>query len=696
MSLDECLDLGFAAYEQGQLQQARQAFEAALRLAGDDFDALHMLGVLALHAQELDTAVSLLQQAIAVDAQAGMAHLNLALALLQAGQARPALAHLQQAQALEPSPQVLLAQASAYTQLQDWPAAVGAFDTVLALMPDLPAAWLGLGDAHLHLGQWSQAEHAYGQGLQRQPELAAAWVNRASARLRLRALDGALADANQAIACEANHAAAWQTRGDALMALGQASEALDSIERALSLAPQRASAWAAKAQACVMLKQYTQAIEASEHALALDGQQVMALSMRASALQGLQRLDEAIAAYRDALRLHPRDAVMLANLCGALRERGLLDEARLAGEQASHIDPQLPGAWINLGNAWQHLGEPAKAVQAFEQALALTPHDEDLQWALGWCCLLTEDWTRGLAWFERRWTRPGSVLRPRQMSAELWLGDSPLAGRRILLHAEQGLGDTLQFCRYAPLLAQQGASVYLEVQAPLASLLSRLPGVIEVLSPGQSASQEFDLHCPLMSLPLAVASRPDRLPGPHPYLQALPSKLQAMHARLGQAPRPRIGLVWSGNPLHTHDHLRSMALQSLMAALPQDGWQYVCLQRDVRAADREAMRDWPGLLHWEDALEDFEDTAALTQAMDLVISVDTSLAHLAGALGRPCWVMLPKMCDWRWLHARQDSPWYPHTELLRQDSPGDWSSVLATLAPRLRDWRQTWQASRPA
>jgi hypothetical protein len=256
-----------------------------------------------------------------------------------------------------------------------------------------------------------------------------------------------------------------------------------------------------------------------------------------------------------------------------------------------------------------------------------------------------------------------------------------LSGRKILLYAEQGYGDTLQFCRYVPQIAALGAAVILEVQPPLVALLADLEGVAQIVAAGKPLP-DFDYRCALMSLPHALQTTLETIPRTTPYLQSDVGRAKEWRSVLGERLGPRIGLAWSGSPIHDNDHNRSMALAPLLAALPAQ-FQYVSLQKDVRANDREALESSSNLENVARELHDFSDTAALCESLDLVISVDTSVVHLCGALGKPCWLMLPYHPDWRWLLERDDSPWYPSVRLYRQRWRGDWSGVLARVGADL-------------
>lgn len=649
-ALDALLDQAFDALEQGDLALARQHFQSVLAASPDEFDALNMLGVIALQSGELANAAQWFQRAIAADPQAGMAHTHLGLTLMQSQQTEAALPHLQRGAALEPTTEALFSLATALAALGQHEAALAQFDAVLQQQPQHTEALFGRGNACLVLQRWMDAAQSYTLVLAQQPDNVSALINRGMAWHALERHQEAVADHDRALTLDRRRVAAWCGRGDALRAMGRMTDAWMNFDQAAKLQPGRADI----------------------------------LARRGATAHHLKRLPQAIADYREALAAKADDPVTWSNLSGALRDARQPQEALGCADRAIALDDELVGAHTNRGNALQDLGRPAEAEGAFARSLQLNPLDQDVQWAQGWCWLLQGDWERGLPRFEVRWSRPGRSVQPRGLSKPVWLGQGDLQGRTVLLHAEQGLGDTLQFARYAPLVAARGARVLLEVQPPLVGLMRSLDGVEAVLPAGEPLP-DFDLHCPLMSLPLAFGARPDAVHAPASYLRAPATQVSVLSARLGPKDRPRVGLVWSGNTAHVNDANRSIALQLLMSALPA-GAQYVCLQRDVRDSDRATLAANPQILHLGDVSETFEGTAALTELMDLVVSVDTSVAHLAGALGRPTWVLLPKQSDWRWLMERDDSPWYPQARLIRQTRVGDWGEALAQLRAQLQDW----------
>jgi hypothetical protein len=276
-------------------------------------------------------------------------------------------------------------------------------------------------------------------------------------------------------------------------------------------------------------------------------------------------------------------------------------------------------------------------------------------------------------------------LEKRTLTQPLWLGAGAVAGKTILLHNDQGMGDAIFFCRYVPLLAARGARVIVEVEEPLRQLMTGLAGVSQCIS-RTDAAPPFDLHCPMSSLPLAFETRIATIPGTTPYLP-MPAHAAEWEARLGPHDRPRIGLAWSGNPRHSNDHNRSIALD-VLSPLFEVIASFVSLQTELRPDDARVLSEQSRILDFGPALTNFADTAALISRLDLVISVDTSVAHLAGALGTPVWILLPFSPDWRWLLDRNDSPWYPTARLFRQSEARAWSAVVADVRNALDDYVQ--------
>ena len=383
---------------------------------------------------------------------------------------------------------------------------------------------------------------------------------------------------------------------------------------------------------------------------------------------------------RRAVSLEPSDAGCWRILADTLLAAGRPAEARDAYDRALALGPGADTArgWLGRGLSELQLGRLDEGRECFARATAVQP-----DFAEAWCnqayvSLLQGDLLRGWELYEWRFRTKLHEKEKRPVLGQPWSGREPIAGRRLLVHAEQGLGDTLQFCRYVPLLAAAGAHVILRAPAPLLSLLRRLEGAAEVIPDGSPVTA-CDYHCPLLSLPRCFATDLATIPAGRAYLAPDPALVTKWARRLGPQHLPRIGLVWSGNPRHIRDAQRSVPLADF-APLMGQRLEFVSLQAEVRETDQAALASFDQLRHFGGELGDFADTAALCLNLDAVISVDTSVAHLSGAVGVPTHLLLPRLPDWRWLLDRTDSPWYPAFTLHRQACTGGWAPVIARVS----------------
>jgi len=381
-----------------------------------------------------------------------------------------------------------------------------------------------------------------------------------------------------------------------------------------------------------------------------------------------------------AIEINPNDPLAYSNRANALKELKRFDAALASYDKAIILQPDDMQAHLNRGYTLQQLMRLDAALASFDKAIALQPDCAEAWCSKAVALLLKGEFGLGWEMFEWRWKLTKSALKARPFSQPLWLGKEPLAGRTVLLHAEQGFGDTIQFCRYAKLVADTGARVILEVPKPLSGLLEGLEGVTQLVETGETLPA-FDYHCPLLSLPLAFKTGLASIPGSSPYLSSDAGKRRQWSELLGAKTRPRIGLVWSGSTFHKNDRNRSLTLAAVLRHLP-DEFEYVSLQKEVREVDTDALNN-STVRHYGDRLADFAETAALCDLMDIVVSVDTSVAHLAGALGRTTWLLLPYVPDWRWMLDRDDSPWYQSFKLYRQSEDRQWEPVLHNVATDL-------------
>jgi hypothetical protein len=358
------------------------------------------------------------------------------------------------------------------------------------------------------------------------------------------------------------------------------------------------------------------------------------------------------------------------------------DEAFAAYDKALALKPALAEAWLGRGNVFRELKRFDDAFAAYGNALELEAALAQAHYNEGLLRLSLGEMESGWAKCEYRWEVQQFRARKRNFSQPLWLGDSDLRNKIILLHAEQGLGDTLLACRYLPKVAALGAQVILEVQLPLKPLLEGCEGVAMLIGRGE-ALPHFDVHCPLMSLPLAFGTTIETIPSLVPYITVQDNAVEKWRSKLS-AEKFKAGIAWAGNPDFGGDRDRSILLKTILPVTRIDGIEYFSLQKDLRTGDDEVLNGNPYIVRIDNEIHDFRDTAAIMMCLDLVISSDTSIVNLAGALGRPVWVLLPFVSDWRWLLDRNDTPWYPTARLFRQVNADDWTTVLDDVCAALK------------
>jgi len=456
----------------------------------------------------------------------------------------------------------------------------------------------------------------------------------------------------------------------ALKQAGRFDEALEQTKAAVRLAPDFPAAHYNLGIALAERREWHAAVAAYREAIRLNPSYTAAYINVGNVLVDVWEPERAVAAYRNAIALDPAYPRVYSNLGNALREHDRFAEGLVAVRRALTLDPALASAHHNLGNALMEQARHADAEASYKRAIALTPDHAAAHFGLSLMQLHQGDYARGWATYEWRW-RTGDSFPP---PGPRWQGED-VAGKTVLLYAEQGFGDTLHFVRYAPMVAALGARVLLEAPEPLKRLLERTPGVERVTTHG-TPPPAHDLQCPLLSLPQAFGTRLETIPADIPYLHADPALVERWQARLPEDGTLRVGLVWAGNPrrnqisAHSIDRRRSMRLEQFAPLAGVPGVRFYSLQKGEETAS-QAKAPPPGmdLVDVMDAVGDFADTAALIATLDLVIGVDTSVIHLAGGLGRPVWMLSRFDACWRWLAGREDSPWYPTMRVFRQPGP---------------------------
>ncbi|WGS48384.1 tetratricopeptide repeat protein [Paraburkholderia sp. D15] len=757
-----------ASLERHDLAAARGLYEGVLTMAPDNVEALHLLGVVYLRQGDAARAEPLIARSM----RAGLRHAwniaNHGAALAGVGRYRDALTMLDHALQSDPhQPAVHAARGDALLGLERYDDALAAYDRSLQRAPAQGQAWSRRGAALRALGRPADALISLDRALQLDSRDPVTHVERGHALREIGQRDEALREYRLAMVIQGRRPALLLAEGIVLTDLGRAAEALAVLDEGLQHAPadeallyascvaldmlhardellrrcerllarnrDHVAAWLGRGNALLGLDRHRDAAQAYSEALTRAPDHVDALRNRAAAWRTLGRYDEALDDYDRALALTGAHPELLFNRAVTLQQLARYDDALDSHAQAARAPADSAQHLYTRAVALQQTGDHEAALRAFVLACQRDPQHGAARRSEAYCRLLMGDFETGWQQHEARWHATDVLLHRRHADRPLWLGVEPVAGRTVLLHAEQGYGDTLQFCRYASLVQARGATVILEAPRELATLLGSLDGVDRIVTE-DDPMPTFDFQTPLMSLPLAFRTTLDTIPAPHAYLRAAAPRRDAWRARVDASIPARtlkIGIAWSGNPRHNNDENRSLPFAALAPLLEvafgrsleasrearvetsveasveaslaapvetsveaapggssAPGVRFVSLQPQVRERDRDALAA-SGVVRFDEQLADFADTAALIDTLDLVIAVDTSIAHLAGAVGKPVWILLPYAPDWRWLLARDDSPWYPHARLFRQARPGDWPAVIERVGAALRELLDT-------
>jgi len=577
------------------------------------------------------------------------------------------------------------------------------FELALRRKPALVAAHLGLGNALAVLGRNREAFERYEQALSLKPRLPEAEFAAGFVLARLGRFKEAETRYRRALVERPDFAAAWMNLGSLLREQGREAYAEAALLRAVELRPDLVAGWINLA---MLERERHRPVEAEAHlrkAFAMNPQQVETQIAWCQFRASEQDLAGAWGWLRWALARDPEQSEAV-NMQGILlHTEGRFAEAVAAFEHAEAMGHRAAAS--NRGNSLLDMGRSEEALKAHEIAVERDPTHAGAQYNLALTELRLGDWEHGWPMYEARWRFREVHRKPRVFRQPRWRGES-LEGSRILLHAEQGLGDTIQFSRYATLVAARGGQVILQVQEPVERLMRSLPvvraGCAEVVLLGAELPQ-FDLECPLMSLPAVFGSTVETVPWTGAYLgvdagSALERRMKTPHVRPGLAwKRPlRVGLAWAGNPRYKADRQRSVALDTLLPLLRVPGINWISLQKGPAAEQLDAL---PGnMFVWDGSSRDpdLAETAALIATLDLVITTDTCIPHLAGAMGKPVWMLLPHLGDWRWMEHVETTPWYPTARLLRQRSPGDWPGLVSRVIDELDTLdRRSLVASQP-
>ena len=660
LRLSEATKEAIREYERGNLDDVVARCTAILVIKPDDFEVLHLLAVTLSRLKRLEEALRFYDRAIMLQPHHAEALNNRGMTLHELKKANEAL---------------------------------DSYDRALSLAPNYVEALYNKGTALLALKEPAKALDCYERVLAARPNNADALNNRGNALKELNRLDEALESYDRAISLRSDHAAALSNRGVVLHKLKRMDEALKSFDRALTLQPNYVDALNNRGNALHESKRFGEALDNFDNALKFRPSYSVALNNRGMALQELKRLDEALDSYDHALKQRPDYVEALYNRGIVLQELGRSEEALESYDQALRLRSDYVEALINSGNVLKGLNRLKEALESYDRALKLRPDDVNAHWNKSLLLLLIGRFTEGWKGYEWR-QKKSDTWTERDFPGPEWQGDTS-PGTRLLLYAEQGLGDTIQFARFARMLAKRGLVVSLEVQRPLKGLLDGLENVT-IFRRGEN-SPPYKAHCPLMSVPFVLQMGLDdiRAEAP-PYLAARQDLVERWRTRL-PTNGLRVGITWQGDPKGKADLGRSIPARAFAPLARMEGVTLISLQKNDGV---DQLRDLPAdmrIVSFDDldrGPDAFLDTAAIMMNLDLVITSDTSIAHLAGALGRPVWVALKHVPDWRWMLERSDSPWYPSMRLFRQSRPNDWDGVTSEMAAAFVTWQGTIEGGR--
>lgn len=649
------------AFQAGKLREAEQICQLIITAKNDFFDAIHLLAIVQSRLGRKSDALATFDRAIAVQPQ---------------------------------NPEVYNNRGITLREMQRFEEALTNYGLALAIRPDYAEALNNRGNALKELKRFEEALASYERAIEIRPDYIEAQNNHGNTLQELKRFKEALAAFDRLLGLKPDHAGALNNRGVALRAMQRHDEALASYDRALAAAPNYAEAHYNRGNTLHEMKRFDEALASYERAIALQPNHAEAFNNRGNAQRELDRYQEALESYAHALTIRSDYAEAFSNRGKVLMDLSQPQEALATFDQALALWPSIDAIHYNRGLAFHELRRFGEAVESYDRAISLRPDYANAHFARGVCLLLQGDFDRGWQEFEWRWLvdKKGPADLKRVFAQPLWLGKANIDGRTVLLHGEQGFGDIIQFCRFARLVAERGAKVVLEVQPELASLMQSLDGCAQVIAQGDELPS-FDYHAPLMSLPLAFMITPDDIPNQIPYLTAPKERTKLWSDRLGPLERPRVGLVWAGNPrmgmanANRIDRQRSMHFDQIASLFESTDCQFISLQKGGEAV--EQLRRSPfhdHVIDVTDELHDFAETAAVIENLDLVIAVDTSVPHLVGALGKPVWLMNRYNTCWRWLLDRDDSPWYPTARLFRQDETRSWDGVIQRVHAALRDF----------
>ncbi|MBF8272866.1 MAG: TPR REGION protein [Magnetococcales bacterium] len=679
-TLRHTLDLALQHMLAGRLDEAGHYCLDVLGTDQNQHEALHLLGLIAHQRGRHDEGAFLIRRSIDVGGDIPEAHNNLGNALKAMGQTNEAVASYAKALLLRPDYANAHNNMGAALQgLGRHREALDHFRQALARLGPVPEIFNNMGNAFQELGQLDEAVDHYRQALRLRPQFAEALNNLGRALLGQDKVDEGLEQLAMAVQLRPDYVDALVNLGRGLSDSGQKDEAARIFRQALDIDPNHIVACHSLGAVFQELGRLDESVPSYYRALELDPNHHEARTNLGVALLDQKKVEDAVAMFESALAIAPDYVLAWNNLGVARQNQNRMEESAACYLRALTLKPDYYEALNNLGVAYYKQGNLLEAIEIFMQVEEKAPDYPDAYYNEGMARLSIGHFERG--WLYCEWRLKMKAYRI-EGHAEPLQDRAMAKGRRVLLHCEQGMGDSIQFIRYAIMVKELGATVVVFCPKALEKLFFSVKG-IDYLSADADLVGHCDHRLPILSLPFFFATDLHNMPAEVPYIAVDPDRVVTMRERLQGVRGLKVGLVWRGNPGHSNDSNRSMDPAFMSGLLDVAGCRFINLQLGLDDREREVFCGWSNWLDFSGELSDFADTAALVSLLDLVITVDTAVAHLTGALGRPVWVLLPRVADWRWLQDREDSPWYPTMRLFRQPDFAAWETVMAEVRAKL-------------
>jgi len=684
-SIDNLFHQSLLLQQAGKILEARANIKKILKKIPAHIEALHLIGLTYIQTREFEKAIAAIKRVVTIKPTYAEAYFNLGNAYSEMQRFEEAIEAFEKTLLINPDHWKASCNLGNMHYMQKrMDEAITCFKRAITINPDFAEAYIGLGVVYGDLKRFGEAVSLYSQAIALNPQVSDAHNNLGFSYLELERYQEAIASFKKAVALNPAYVDAYIGLARSFIALKQPHEAVSSYKNAFSIRPDPECAYElANLLMLNELKQFEDAVTYYKHFLSANPHFSDAQISLGIALDYLLRFDEAVTTFEKILEIEPDNCPALNNLGNALVKLKRPEEAIARYQQALNILPQFHEAHNGLGNALKEFGRIDEAIDKYEQALAINPEFTQASWNRALMYLLQGNFQQGWLDYEQRWKLEETVALPHTPYPR-WLGEEDISGKKLLLQAEQGFGDVIQMVRYVDLLIEQGAECWIQCAQPVVKLFSRSFPDAHVIDTSDYPIP-CDYHLPMMSLPSAMKTFTESaIPNKVPYLKADPERLSYWKSEF-KSSSLKVGLVWRGDPNHGNDHNRSAKLPAYLPLIAENpAIHFVTLQKDLTAKELELLSDHANVSILDAELIDFDESAAVISALDLVITIDSAPAHLAGALAIPTWVLLPFIAEWRWHMDRSDSPWYPTTRLFRQEAIDDWPSVMNEVNVELK------------